>query len=248
MKENFERILYLIDLPVVIINNKTKEYEWTNQKAEQILNKLRIDFEDIKSNQTIIDNKLYNVLRISLDNNKQVIIFEPINQSFIDNETNLLNFKGFFLKYETIYFITKRKKKSIALIITEIDKFDNIIKILSYDEAIKISKKIAEIIKSKIRNNIDIISKYNSNSFLISLVEVDRNKIEKIMERIQKSIIDYFTKEHPFILTVSMVCTEIKPSLNNPEKILEEVEKTIQKLLFTMEYEKKIKQNFITII
>lgn len=243
-----EKIINSINTPIVIINNLTKEYEWLNEKAKKIIENLKIDFDYLNTNQTIIDNQLYQITNLELENNKKAIILEPSNQAFIDNETELLNFKGFFIKYETIYSILRRKKKNLAIAIVEIDRFDNLIKNLNYQETIKISKKIAEIIKNKIRNNIDIISRYSSQSFLLAIVEVEKEKLQKILERIQKSVIEFFKKEQPFILTTSITSTYIYPQLQKSEEILQELQEKIKRILYTLEYEKKIKQNFIYII
>ncbi|MCS6955071.1 MAG: diguanylate cyclase [Candidatus Calescibacterium sp.] len=248
MEKIFENILNSINTPIVIINKKTREYEWTNQKAQEIIQKIKIDFEHLKNQQTIINNEIYKTSILNLNNDQYAVILEPISNSFIDNETELLNFKGFFIKYETIYSLLYRKKKNLSISLIEIDKFDNIVKNFSYEEAIKVSKKIAEIIKGKIRNNIDVISRYNPNIFLLSLIEVDKNKILKILERIQKSILDYFKKEYQFIITISIVSEEINPQMQSSENILQELNSHIQNLLYKMEYEKKIKQNFIIII
>ncbi|MCS7243608.1 MAG: diguanylate cyclase [Candidatus Calescibacterium sp.] len=248
MEKIFENILNSINTPIVIVNKKTREYEWINQKAQEIIQKIKLDFEYLKNQQTIINNEIYKTSILNLNDDQYAVILEPISNSFIDNETELLNFKGFFIKYETIYSFLYRKKKNLSISLIEIDKFDNIVKNFSYEEAIKVSKKIAEIIKSKIRNNIDVISRYNHNIFLMSLIEIDKSKLLKILERIQKSILEYFKREYQFIITISIVSEEISPQMQSSENILEELNSHIQSLLYKMEYEKKIKQNFIIII
>lgn len=173
--EHLELILNSINTPIVIINEKTQEYEWMNDTAKHIIQNLKIHFHDYNP-QFIINNQLYNINTIKIEDNKKALILELINQSFIDNETELLNFQGFFIKYETLYNIMLRKKKNFYISLIEIDMFENLIKNFSYEEVIKISRKIASIIKSKIRNNIDIISKYNPNNFLLLTTEVDKEK------------------------------------------------------------------------
>ncbi|MCS7165020.1 MAG: diguanylate cyclase [Candidatus Calescibacterium sp.] len=248
MEKIFETILNSINVPILIINKKTREYEWTNHKAQEIIEKIKVDLTHFNDQQMIINNDMYKLRVISLDNNLESLILEPTINSFLDYETELLNFKGFFIKYETIYSFLCRKKKKLSISIIQIDRFENVIKNFSYEEAIKLSKKVAEIIKNRVRNNIDVISRYGTNLFVLLLVEIDKNKTSKILERIQKSILDYFKKEYQFIITISIASTEIEPSIQNSAVILEELQNVIQNLLYRMEYERKTRDNFILII
>ncbi|MFN3477889.1 MAG: GGDEF domain-containing protein [bacterium] len=247
IENTFQFILDNLDTPIIIINEKTKEYEWLNKKAQEIIEKFQIHPEENISSKLIADNKLYRIKNLKLQNENKVIILEIDAQNFIDNETELLNFQGFFIKYETLYFLLSRKKKNFYISLINIDQFENLIKNFSYYETLNLSKKIASIIKSKIRNNIDILSKYDINCFLLLLTEVDEQKNIKILERLQKAVIDYFKKEYSYILTVSIVSLEINPSLKENTAIFEDLQNKIQKLLKTLEYQRKIKVNFIHI-
>jgi len=255
MNKEIETILNDINIPIIIINTKTKEYEWVNKKASEISNNLIIDFSQLtnlnnsysNNSQIIINNSLYKPKLIELDETKQILILDPILQDFIDYETDLLTFKGLFLKYETLYSLLYRRKKELVITLLEIDKFQNILTLYSYQEAIKITKKIAEIIKSKVRENVDLTARYTTNTFIIVLSEVDQTKATKVLERIQKSILEFSKKENPYIITASMVGQIIKPSSQSSNLIFKELEKSIEKLIQNLEYYKKIKQNFIII-
>ncbi|MEN3014729.1 MAG: GGDEF domain-containing protein [bacterium] len=245
--EYLEKIINNLNIPIVIINQKTKEYEWMNNKALEIMQTTKIDFQELKKTNVILNSQLYQLKQINLEKEKQAIILEPINESFIDNETELLNFRGFFIKYETLYSILKRKKKEFALALIEIDEFENLVNRFSYHQAVSIFFKISEILKSKIRQNIDILSRFNIKCFLLFLSEVDMGKTHKILNRLQKSVLEYCKRDFPFILTISVVSTIIQPSLQDSNQIMEELNNLIQKLMYTMEYEKKLKQNFVII-
>jgi len=249
LPQELKNILNTINIPIVIINTQTKEYEWLNDKANEITKNLIVDFSSLLQNisQTIINNTLYKIKTINLNTVKKILILEPILQDFIDYETNLLTFKGLFLKYETLYSLLSRRKKELVIAILEIDKFENILKTYSYQEALKLTQKIADIIKTKIRDNVDLISRYTINTFILVLSEVEKAKALKILERIQKSILDFSKNQNPYIITASCVAQTIKPSSQKSNLILSELEKTIEKLTQTLEYNKKTKQNFILI-
>lgn len=247
MENAYQFILDNLDTPVIIINEKTKEYEWLNKKAQELIEKFQIHPEESTSSKLIANNQLYKIKSFKLENERRVIILEIETQSFIDNETELLNFQGFFIKYETLYLISARKRKNFYISLVNIDQFENIIKNFPYYEAMNLSKKIASIIKSKIRNNIDILSKYDMGCFLLLLTEVDEEKNIKILERLQKAVIDYFKKEHSYILTVSIVSREVNPLLRDTNAIFEDLQNKIQKLLEVLEYQRKLKANFVYI-
>lgn len=248
MEENIYQLIFNnLDTPIIILNEKTREYEWLNTKAQEIIEKFGIHPEETPSSKLIINNQLYIVKILKLENERKVIILEIDKQNFMDYETELLNFQGFFIKYETLYFLLARKKKNFYISLINIDQFENLIKNFPYPEVINLSKRIASIIKSKVRNNIDILSKYDISSFLLLLTEVDEEKNIKILERLQKAVIDYFKKEHSYILTVSIVSCEINPSFRNVTAIFEDLQNKIQQLLKTLYYQNKIKANFIYI-
>ncbi len=248
LNELYLDILNNINDLVVILDKRTKEYIYYNNTVENLLKKIKIDFTELAyKDNCVLDNRIYQVKTIEI-NDSIVLILSLKTEGYIDNETNLLNINGFYLKFEQIYSYLYRTKKNIILSLIEVDNFYNLIKNLNYNELLFITKKIGDIIYSSIRSNIDIIGRFYQDIFILALIDVDKEKAIKIINRIKNNIYKYSINNLDFILNISSISKLIKPNSQRSSEIFQEFNDTTNLILQKLSIEKKISNGFNKII
>ncbi|MGB9638796.1 MAG: GGDEF domain-containing protein [bacterium] len=242
------QILNNISDLVVILDKKTKEYIYYNDIVDKLLKKVKIDFVDlIYKDNCILNNKIYKIKAIENDN-YIVLILSLKDEGYTDNETGLLNVNGFYLKFEQIYSYFYRTKKSLILSLIEIDNFYNLIKDLNYSELLFITKKIGDIIYSSVRNNVDIVARFYEDIFVLCLIDVDKEKALKIINRIRNNIYKYSINNLDFILNISSISKIIKPTTQKTSEIFDIFNNNINLILQRLSIEKKLSTGFNKII
>jgi diguanylate cyclase (GGDEF)-like protein len=244
----YKEILNNLSDLVVILDKKTKEYLYYNLAVESLLKKIKVDFADLLyKDNCILDNKIYQIKTIEI-NDFLVLILSLKTEGYTDNETGLLNINGFYLKFEQIYSYFYRIKKNLIFSLIEIDNFYNLIKNLDYNEVLFITKKIGNIISSSIRSNIDIVGRFYQDIFVLCLIDVDKEKAIKIINRIKNNIYKYSINNLDFILNISSLSKLIKPNTQNSSEIFNEFNNIINLVLQRLYFEKKLYTGFNKII
>ncbi len=108
-------------------------------------------------------------------------------QSLKDELTGLYNRR--FLN-STIDFIiehTKRHKKSLGVLMCDLDHFKRVNDTYGHDVGDLVLKGVAEIIKSSSRRS-DLTVRYGGEEFLVLLTDIDKNGALKVAEKIRKNI------------------------------------------------------------
>lgn len=108
--------------------------------------------------------------------------------SITDDLTGLYNHRHFFKTLEVEISRLRRQKTSLSLLMFDLDNFKRYNDLYGHIEGDKVLKKIGEIIKNSIRNNVDTGYRYGGDEFAVILIGASLEQALSIAERIRSSI------------------------------------------------------------
>lgn len=157
-----------------------------------------------------------------------------------DKLTGIANRRFFDEIFLYEWNLAKRIKRPLGLLIVDLDDFKLYNDDYGYSAGDKCIARMAEIIKSALKRNTDIIARYGGEEFIILLPDTDLTGSGKIAEDILNAVRDaavpHAAAFRDKILTVSIgLCSMIPENGDTKEKLLLEADKAL--------YEAKKKKN-----
>ncbi len=126
--------------------------------------------------------------------------------SITDDLTGLYNHRHFFKTLESELVRLKRQKTSLSLLMSDLDNFKKYNDFHGHLEGDRVLRRIGEIIKNSIRNNVDSGYRYGGDEFAALLIGASLDQALTIAERIRSSIEEAGFKS----ITVSIGLTEYR--------------------------------------
>ncbi len=197
------------DISLKIINNeivklpleaKLKRKDDQTIYVELFLNRIKYD-DDISLQGFVNDITKRKLLEIELrDVNKKLK-----ELSIRDELTGVFNFRYFREMLKLKYLESKRYNTPLGLIIIDIDDFKNVNDTYGHLAGDFVLKNVAKIILNSVRN-IDIVSRYGGDEFILILPNATDNDLIKIAERILNNIksFDFWYELNKINVTVSI--------------------------------------------
>ncbi len=197
------------DISLKIINNeivklpleaKLKRKDDQTIYVELFLNRIKYD-DDISLQGFVNDITKRKLLEIELrDVNKKLK-----ELSIRDELTGVFNFRYFREMLKLKYLESKRYNTPLGLIIIDIDDFKNVNDAYGHLAGDFVLKNVAKIILNSVRN-IDIVSRYGGDEFILILPNATDNDLIKIAERILNNIksFDFWYELNKINVTVSI--------------------------------------------
>jgi len=130
--------------------------------------------------------------------------------SITDDLTGLYNYRHFFKTLESELVRLKRQKTSLSLLMFDLDNFKRYNDSCGHLEGDRVLKKIGEIIKHSIRNNVDSGYRYGGDEFAALLIGASVDQALTIADRIRSSIEDSGFKN----ITVSVGLAEFQDNFD----------------------------------
>ena len=130
--------------------------------------------------------------------------------SITDDLTGLYNYRHFFKTLESELVRLKRQKTSLSLLMFDLDNFKRYNDSCGHLEGDRVLKKIGEIIKHSIRNNVDSGYRYGGDEFAALLIGASVDQALTIAERIRSFIEDSGFKN----ITVSVGLAEFQDNFD----------------------------------
>jgi diguanylate cyclase (GGDEF)-like protein len=121
------------------------------------------------------------------------------NLAITDELTGLYNFRYLIERLEEEIKRTQRYKRSLALIMADIDHFKKYNDSFGHLEGNKVLKVLADILKVSVRE-VDIVGRYGGEEFIIILPEAGKEEAREIAERMRFKVERYKfinNKNHP---------------------------------------------------
>lgn len=159
--------------------------------------KAKINFKIFSDTKEVIDkiienkNHIHIILEIFSQSLYNKLLEDSISQlTLIDSVTGAYN-RTFIDNYlQKILDLELRENKKVAFLKIGIDKFKAVIDEFDYSTGDKVLKKLAEVIKERVRSS-DVIVRIDSGDFLVILLNIsDVDNVIKIAE----DLIDSFSK------------------------------------------------------
>ena len=130
--------------------------------------------------------------------------------SITDDLTGLYNYRHFFKTLESELVRLKRQNTSLSLLMFDLDNFKRYNDSCGHLEGDRVLKKIGEIIKHSIRNNVDSGYRYGGDEFAALLIGASVDQALTIADRIRSSIEDSGFKN----ITVSVGLAEFQDNFD----------------------------------
>ena len=124
--------------------------------------------------------------------------------SLVDELTGLYNRRGFFTLAAQLFKQANRRKKGIFMLYADIDNMKKINDVFGHKEGDAALTEIGNILKTNYRES-DIIARIGGDEFVVIPVGTICDDIEKIIERLEKSLEVYNSeKKHEYRISLSM--------------------------------------------
>ncbi len=124
--------------------------------------------------------------------------------SFEDGLTGLHNRRYLDARLHDEFIRSRRLHHDLTVVMLDIDNFKSINDRFTHETGDKVLKTAAALLQRNVRE-IDAVSRYGGEEFLIILVETDSDKASEVCERIRQEFIAYaWTELHPFLHTVTV--------------------------------------------
>jgi diguanylate cyclase (GGDEF)-like protein len=108
--------------------------------------------------------------------------------SITDDLTGLYNHRHFFKTLESELVRMKRQKTTLSLLMFDLDHFKRYNDLYGHLEGDQVLKKVGDIIRNSIRNNVDSGYRYGGDEFATLLIGASLDQTLAIAERIRSSI------------------------------------------------------------
>lgn len=179
-------------------------------------------------------NDIDTIVNLNKENSKKVerVIFNLKENLLLDELTGIYNRR--FINKNLQVDLEHGKAKGIdkmAVIMTDIDNFKQINDTYGHlvgDEALK---KVANIIKSRIRNGFDWVARFGGDEFIILLKNADEIIANNVIKEIQRTVEDSnIISSNPEVkITLSFGIHILEPGTMNYEKVIEIIDKNLNR-------------------
>ncbi|MEW5854469.1 MAG: diguanylate cyclase, partial [Myxococcota bacterium] len=104
-----------------------------------------------------------------------------------DGLTGLLNHRTFQERFSEVLKRASRYKRTVALILTDIDHFKNVNDTYGHPVGDEVIRRVASVLKTQIRTT-DIVARYGGEEFAVVMDETDANGCLQMAERIRQAV------------------------------------------------------------
>lgn len=174
------------NIPVIFVTAKDNE-----QDEEYGLNLGAIDYITKPFNQTIIKLRVRNQIDLKLKSD----MLEEL--SMYDGLTHIPNRRFFEKHYDIVYKDSKRKHKSLAVMMIDIDFFKPYNDNYGHGKGDETLKKVANTLFDTLKRPNDFVARYGGEEFVVVLDDIDINGCEVIANNLLSNIRD-LQIEHKF--------------------------------------------------
>ncbi|AGB40887.1 diguanylate cyclase (GGDEF) domain-containing protein [Halobacteroides halobius DSM 5150] len=170
---------------------------------------------------------LANQAAIAIENSRMYNRMEKLATK--DSLTKLYNHSAFYEHLRELLKNTKENKNDLSLLMLDIDDFKRFNDTYGHQAGDKVLEKMGELLKQNVRDS-DIVARYGGEEFSIALPNIDKTKVLKISNRINKAVRKEKVKYNDLELNVTVsIGVAIYQEGQSAEKLINIADKALYK-------------------
>lgn len=123
--------------------------------------------------------------------------------AMIDSLTGLLNRRGFLIVAQELFYLAKREKKNIAILMIDIDHFKKINDRYGHPKGDSVLRGVAKALKTTVRKS-DVLCRYGGEEFVILFPDILSSAVPHMAEKVRKSVEKSRPKGIPVTISIGV--------------------------------------------
>ncbi|MCT7553310.1 GGDEF domain-containing response regulator [Aliarcobacter butzleri] len=165
------------NIPIIFITGRTSQ-----EDEEYGLNLGAIDYITKPFNKAIVKLRIKNYLNLKIKND----MLEKL--SMYDGLTNIRNRRFFDETFEKTFSEIKRDKKSLAVLMIDIDFFKPYNDNYGHGQGDETLRKVAKALEKTIKRASDFVARYGGEEFVILLKNIDKTGLQTVAKNLLEAI------------------------------------------------------------
>lgn len=165
------------NIPIIFITGRTSQ-----EDEEYGLNLGAIDYITKPFNNVIVKLRIKNYLNLKIKND----MLEKL--SMYDGLTNIRNRRYFDETFEKTFNEIKRDKKSLAVLMIDIDFFKPYNDNYGHGQGDETLRKVAKALEKTIKRASDFVARYGGEEFVILLKDINKDGVEAVANNLLNAI------------------------------------------------------------
>ena len=165
------------NIPIIFITGRTSQ-----EDEEHGLNLGAIDYITKPFNKAIVKLRIKNYLDLKIKND----MLEKL--SMYDGLTNIKNRRFFDETFEKTFSEIKRDKKSLAVLMIDIDFFKLYNDNYGHGQGDETLRKVAKALEKTIKRASDFVARYGGEEFVILLKDINKDGVEAVANNLLNAI------------------------------------------------------------
>ena len=165
------------NIPIIFITGRTSQ-----EDEEYGLNLGAIDYITKPFNNAIVKLRIKNYLDLKIKND----MLEKL--SMYDGLTNIRNRRYFDETFEKTFSEIKRDKKSLAVLMIDIDFFKPYNDNYGHGQGDETLRKVAKALEKTIKRASDFVARYGGEEFVILLKDINKDGVEAVANNLLNAI------------------------------------------------------------
>ena len=165
------------NIPIIFITGRTSQ-----EDEEYGLNLGAIDYITKPFNKAIVKLRIKNYLNLKIKND----MLEKL--SMYDGLTNIRNRRFFDETFEKTFSEIKRDKKSLAVLMIDIDFFKPYNDNYGHGQGDETLRKVAKALEKTIKRASDFVARYGGEEFVILLKDIKKDGVEAVANNLLNAV------------------------------------------------------------
>ncbi len=165
------------NIPIIFITGRTSQ-----EDEEYGLNLGAIDYITKPFNKAIVKLRIKNYLDLKIKND----MLEKL--SMYDGLTNIRNRRFFDETFEKTFSEIKRDKKSLAVLMIDIDFFKPYNDNYGHGQGDETLRKVAKALEKTIKRPSDFVARYGGEEFVVLLKNLDKDGLQTVAKKLLEAI------------------------------------------------------------